>query len=76
MASAAGCWPGAARWCFTVTDLIGNPILDCVQLVIDDAGGTTTGMSGLTFLNLPTDVTQLTIRHPGIAAGSFTASAG
>ena len=46
--------------------------LDCVQLVVNDPGGTTTGINGVTFTNLPTNVTQLTIRHPGIAAGNFS----
>jgi hypothetical protein len=46
--------------------------LNCVQLVVDDPGGTNIGINGVTFANLPTNVTQLTIRHPGLAAGSFS----
>jgi hypothetical protein len=55
----------------TVTQWNNSVRLDCVQLVIDDPAGITSGMSGVTFQNLPTNVTQLTIRHPGVAAGSW-----
>ncbi len=64
--------------CPTVLTLTGfstsGPLnLNCVQLVFDDPGGTNQfGINGVTFANLPTNVTQLTIRHPGLAAGSFT----
>jgi len=64
--------------CPTVLTLTGfstsGPLnLDCVQLVFDDPGGTNQfGINGVTFANLPTNVTQLTIRHPGLAAGNFT----
>jgi hypothetical protein len=58
----------------TVTDFFtSGPLnLDCVQLVVDDPGGTNQfGINGVTFTNLPTNVTQLTIRHPGLS-GNFT----
>ena len=42
-----------------------------MRLVVDDPAGTNTGFGGVTFTNLPTDVTQLTIRHPGVAAGNL-----
>ena len=64
--------------CPTVLTLTGfstsGPLnLDCVQLVFDDPAGTNQfGINGVTFANLPTNVTQLTIRHPGLAAGNFT----
>jgi hypothetical protein len=60
---------------FTITRFsTSGPLeLDCVQLVVDDPGGTNIfGINGITFTNLPTDVIQLTIRHPGLAAGSLT----
>jgi hypothetical protein len=60
---------------FTVTTFsTSGPLnLDCVQLVVDDPAGTNTfGINGVTFSNMPTDVTQLTIRHPGLAAGPLT----
>jgi hypothetical protein len=49
----------------------GSPTLNCVRLVINDPGATVTGMGGVSFINLPTTTTQLTIRHPGFAAGNF-----
>jgi hypothetical protein len=49
----------------------GSPTLDCVRLVINDPSATTSGMGGVSFINLPTSTTQLTIRHPGFAAGNF-----
>jgi hypothetical protein len=63
--------------CPTVLTLTGfstsGPLnLNCVRLVVDDPSGTTTGINGVSFVNLPTNVTQLTIRHPGLAAGSFS----
>ncbi len=58
----------------TVTQWNNNSTLDCVKLVIDDPTGTTFGMSNVTFLNLPTNVTQLTINHPGLASGFWTTS--
>ncbi|MEO8636640.1 MAG: hypothetical protein ABI587_15290 [Gemmatimonadales bacterium] len=57
----------------TVTQWNNSVSLDCVQLIIDDPAGVSTGMSDVQFLNLPTNVTQLTIRHPGTAAGNFSA---
>ena len=45
--------------------------LDCVTLVVDDPGGLNGSFSGVSFANLPTNVTQMTIRHPGVAAGSL-----
>ncbi len=46
--------------------------LDCVQLVIDDPTGVNQfDFNGITFANLPTDVTQLTVRHPGLGAGAL-----
>ena len=54
---------------FTVS---GPLSLDCTQLVVDDPGGINGSLQGITFTNLPTDVTQLTIRHPGVAGGALT----
>ncbi len=46
--------------------------LDCTRLVVDDPAGLNSfGLNGVSFTNLPTNVTQLTIRHPGLAAGNF-----
>ncbi|MBK6782200.1 MAG: hypothetical protein IPG75_22125 [Gemmatimonadetes bacterium] len=45
--------------------------LDCVTLVVDDPAGINGSFSGVSFANVPTDVTQMTIRHPGVAAGSL-----
>jgi len=46
--------------------------LDCVQLAIDDPSATYNGLGSVTFLNQPTNADQLTIRHPGFAAGAYT----
>ena len=45
--------------------------LDCVRLVIDDPGGSNTFLNGISFSNLPTDVVQLTIQHPGVSGGNL-----
>ncbi len=45
--------------------------LDCVRLVIDDPGGQSTGYNGISFANLPSDVTQLTLQHPGSSFGNL-----
>jgi hypothetical protein len=71
--------PMVGTSCPTVLTLTGfstsGPLnLNCVQLVVDDPGGTNIGINGVTFTGLPTNVTQLTIRHPGLAAGNFTTS--
>ncbi len=58
----------------TVHDMQGFPTFDCVQLILDDPGGTTSSTGGFTFINMPTDVTQLTIRHPGTASGTLSTS--
>ncbi|MBL8980166.1 MAG: hypothetical protein JNM53_17270, partial [Gemmatimonadetes bacterium] len=64
---------GSCPVTLTVTRWDNSVTLDCVRLVLDDPAGTSTGMNDVTFVNLPTDVTQLTIRHPGAAAGNFSA---
>jgi len=58
---------------FTVTQFFtSGPLrLDCTRLVVDDPAGLQAGINGVSFTNLPTNVTQLTIRHPGVLTGNF-----
>jgi alpha-tubulin suppressor-like RCC1 family protein len=56
---------------FTVTDIFGGATFNCVQLVVNDPGGTTSGLfASIDFTNMPNDVPQMTIRHPGAAYGT------
>lgn len=48
--------------------------LNGVVLIIDDPTGNASGVSGVTFTNIPTTATQLTIRSPGNGS-SFSVSA-
>lgn len=54
---------------------IGSMRLDGVRLIIDDPNATQfAGIYGVQFTNLPTSVTQVTIRNPGAATSPFTVS--
>jgi len=56
---------------FTVTDISGGATFDCVQLVVNDPGGTSSGLfASIGFVNMPNDVPQMTVRHPGPAFGT------
>lgn len=48
--------------------------LDGVRLIIDDPTGQGSGISGVTFTNLPSTATQLTLRHPGFASTAYSLS--
>ncbi len=51
----------------------GPLVFDSVRvLAVQTGSGTPIGLGNATFQNLPNNITQLTILHPGLAAGSLT----
>jgi len=52
----------------------GETFTSYADLVIDDPSATYNALNNVTFLNQPANVDQLTIRHPGFAAGAYSLS--